>query len=152
MTAASENLIRDLAQKGIRLAANGDRLHVEAKPGTVTPEVRRLLTERKADLLAALKGDPIADLRASLLNLADTMAIDPALVRALPESEISATGEQVAACDPGDRRNVMAAYLRALAETDLRRRGKVPADETAVALCRHCGPVWIAPKVADAAP
>jgi hypothetical protein len=48
--------------------------------------------------------------------------------------------------------NALRAYILALADTDLRERGKVPADETAVALCRSCGPVWVAPEVAAVAP
>lgn len=93
-----------------------------------------------------------ADLRARLLTLADDDRIDPALVQGLPESELAATAEQVAACDHGDCRNILSAYVRALADSDLRRRGKVPADETAMALCRGCGPVWVHPAVASAAP
>ena len=46
----------------------------------------------------------------------------------------------------------LSAYVRALADSDLRRHGKVPADETARALCRGCGPVWVHPAVASAAP
>ena len=47
-------LLTDLHRSGIRLEARGDRLHVEAKPGTITDALRRLLTEHKAELLAAL--------------------------------------------------------------------------------------------------
>jgi hypothetical protein len=47
-------VIRQLADAGIRLSPNGDRLHVEAKPGAVTPELRALLANRKVDLLAEL--------------------------------------------------------------------------------------------------
>lgn len=43
-------------------------------------------------------------------------------------------------------------YVQLLAEADLRERGRVPADETAMALCRRCGPVWIQPHVATVAP
>jgi len=46
----------------------------------------------------------------------------------------------------------LSAYVAMLADADLRRRGKVPADETATALCRGCGPVWVHPAVASAAP
>ncbi|MHB8447379.1 MAG: hypothetical protein ACYC9P_05580 [Rudaea sp.] len=46
----------------------------------------------------------------------------------------------------------LSAYVAMLADADLRRRGKVPADETAMALCRGCGPIWVHPAVADAAP
>lgn len=46
----------------------------------------------------------------------------------------------------------LSAYVRMLADADLRRRGKVPADETAPALCKGCGPVWVHPAVAAVAP
>lgn len=47
-------LIRHLAQAGIRLSPNGDRLRVEAKPGTVTSDLRAIIANRKSDLLAEL--------------------------------------------------------------------------------------------------
>jgi hypothetical protein len=47
-------LIRQLTDAGIRLSPNGERLRVEGKPGTVTPELRALIVNRKADLLAEL--------------------------------------------------------------------------------------------------
>jgi len=39
---------------GIVLEARGDRLHVEAPRGTLTPKLRDALAQRKAELLAAL--------------------------------------------------------------------------------------------------
>lgn len=47
-------LIRELAGAGIRLTPNGERLRVEAKPGAVNAEMRTLIANRKADLLAEL--------------------------------------------------------------------------------------------------
>jgi hypothetical protein len=47
-------LIRQLAEAGIRLTPNGERLRVEAKPGAVTAELRALIANRKDDLLAEL--------------------------------------------------------------------------------------------------
>ena len=46
----------------------------------------------------------------------------------------------------------LSAYVAMLADADLRERGKRPTDETAAALCRSCGPVWLAHEVASAAP
>ena len=66
MTAST--MLIDLTLSGIRLEARGERLYVEAKPGTITDELRRLLTENKAELLADLS-QPIAratDLRTQL--------------------------------------------------------------------------------------
>jgi hypothetical protein len=39
---------------GILLEARGERLHVEAPPGTLTPELRRAMVQRKAELLDLL--------------------------------------------------------------------------------------------------
>lgn len=51
----ARTMIRELADAGIALAANGDRLHYEARAGTVTPDVRATLTAHKAELLAELR-------------------------------------------------------------------------------------------------
>lgn len=52
MSAAA--LIQRLADAGVRLSPNGDRLRVQAPPGAVTPELRALIANRKGDLLAEL--------------------------------------------------------------------------------------------------
>lgn len=142
MTAAA--MIRDFADAGIRLSRNGDRLHVEAKPGTITDDLRRVLTDHKDDLLAALNDDPVTDLRATLLALATSEGIDAALVANLPDADVTACA--------GLPKQTLLAYVRALADTAERIAGRVPRDESAVALCHGCGPVWVHPAVAAAAP
>lgn len=47
-------LMAETARLGIRLEARGDRLHVEAPAGVVTPDLRDQLTQRKPALLARL--------------------------------------------------------------------------------------------------
>ncbi len=140
MSVTAEILIRDLAERGVRLTRRADRLHVEATPGTVTPELRTLLSENKAVLLAVLSSDPIRD---RLRRLADAEAIDAGLVHALPAADIEACA--------GSADETLRAYLHGIRDADLRERGQRPADETA-ALCRSCGPVWLAPEVASVAP
>ncbi len=81
-------------------------------------------------------------LRATLHALATSEGVDAALVDALPDVE---------AC-VGLPDDALRAYLRALRDSADRMAGRVPADETSMALCRGCGPVWVAPEVADAAP
>jgi len=44
------------------------------------------------------------------------------------------------------------AYVRCLRDSDLHERGKKSQDEITPALCRHCGPIWLAPEVAAVAP
>jgi hypothetical protein len=137
-------LIRELVDAGIRLSRNGDRLRVEAPKGALTADLKAVLTEHKAELLDALSIDPRADLRAKLEGMAYAEGVDPRLVRNLPDDDI-------AACAGLDD-EVLIVYVRALRDTDLRERGKRPDDETAVALCQFCGPVWAHPAIVAVAP
>jgi len=86
-------LIRECRDAGIRLQARGDRLHVEAPAGSVTPQLRQRLVEYKAELLA------LHAIRARLLVLAGTLGIPRRVVDALPVEELAATAEQAAKCD-----------------------------------------------------
>ncbi|MDR3387719.1 MAG: hypothetical protein P4L92_11755 [Rudaea sp.] len=138
---AAPDLLRRLRESGIRLKPRGDRLHVEAAPGTVTPELRIILAENKADLVAALSADTM---RARLLALASAERINATLIDKLHDTDL------VACIGLGD--NVLRAYICALADGDLREHGKRPPDETAPAQCRHCGLVWVHPHIASAAP
>ena len=47
-------LLRDLRLRGVRLAARGDRVHVEAPAGVVPPEARERLAAAKGEVLAQL--------------------------------------------------------------------------------------------------
>ncbi|HET8635772.1 MAG TPA: hypothetical protein VFL96_02895 [Acidobacteriaceae bacterium] len=138
---SAAHLIRQLADTGIRLSLRGDRLHVEAKPGTVTPSVRALLENRKADLISELGG-----MRGRLLALAEAEGIDPGIVHRLPESEIAAIADQCPGIEPkdgGQGRKRAIAYLRALATTAVMQAGRLPDGFDTPALCRRCGPVWL---------
>ena len=110
-------LIRQCRDAGIHLQARGDRLHVEAPAGSLTPELRQLLTDHKADLLA------LHAIRARLLALAATLGIPRSIVDALPVEELEATAEQTALCEGymdgnGDplAHALLVFYLRALAD------------------------------------
>lgn len=131
-------LIKRLAGDGIRLTAKGDRLHVVAPPGAVTDDLRALLANRKADLVAELTG-----LRATLLTLAEAECLDAGLVRALPESELTAIAEQLADYDANRLREALTVYLRTLAEDTAMRAGELPPAYDTPAMCHHCGPVWL---------
>lgn len=52
MTAA--DLLAEVTRVGVRLTVRGDRLHVEARAGTVTPAMRDRLADAKAELVALL--------------------------------------------------------------------------------------------------
>jgi hypothetical protein len=111
------SLIRDCRAAGIRLQARGDRLHVEAPSGSVTPELRQALTDHKADLLA------LHAIRARLHTIATRLGIPRAVVEALPVEELEATTEQTTLCEGymdgnGDplTHSLLTFYLRGLAD------------------------------------
>jgi hypothetical protein len=51
-------LMRDLQAAGVVLEARGDRLHVDAPVGLITPEMRDSIARHKPELLAMLAADP----------------------------------------------------------------------------------------------
>ncbi len=132
-------LIQRCADTGIRLSVDGDRLHVEAEPGTMTTELRALLTNRKADLLTSLSGT-----RGHLLALAKAEGMDAGLVHGLPEADVDACA--------GLPDATLRAYLTAMQDTADRMDGRIPTGETAPILCIHCGPVWSHHEVAAVLP
>jgi hypothetical protein len=81
-------LLIDLSRSGIVLEARGDRLHVEAKPGTITDDLRRLLIEHKAELLAEL-AKPM-NIRAHLHRLADSVGVEGCIVDRLDDGDVKA--------------------------------------------------------------
>ena len=138
MSATAETLIRNLTARGVRLSRNADRLRIEAPAGTVTPELKQVLAERKQDLLAAL------DQRERLHALAAAAGIEAALVDGL-------SAEQLSFCESLDDAGA-GSYLCVVRDDQLRQQGRVPPDETAVAVCVHCGPVWVWPHVVAVSP
>ena len=54
-------LLNDLRRGGVTLAANGDRLSVDAPKGALTDELRRSIAAHKADLLALLEAEAARD-------------------------------------------------------------------------------------------
>jgi hypothetical protein len=83
--------------------------------------------------------DP-TDLRAHLLNLAESEGVDAAHVHRLH-------ADDVAAC-AGESDDTLRAYLRGLAEQHGMDAGIVPPGWTTAAHCEGCGPVWLWPDAA----
>lgn len=133
MTAAA--LIAELAHAGIRLSQQGDRLHVEARPGVVTPALRERLTRNKSELLIFL-GSPDA-IRTQLLTLAACDGIDAAPVHHLRDNDLAACR----ACTIDELRG----YLRALDYSARMDAGQAPPGYTQTAECSGCGPVLLWP-------
>src|SRR6185312_12358432 len=84
-------LLRELQAAGVTLSATGDRLHVEAPAGAVTPGLRQRIAENKASLLAELNQPTTTapGTRAALLALADSLGLDHAIVHGLPEQDMA---------------------------------------------------------------
>lgn len=102
---------------GILLEARGDRLHIKAPAGSITPELRQELVDHKAELLAMYA------IRARLSAIAGSLGIPQTLVDQLPPEELQATAEQAALCEGYKDKNgdpltqsLLVLYLRDLAE------------------------------------
>jgi hypothetical protein len=111
------DLIRQCQSAGIRLQARGERLHVEAPAGSLTPEIRQALADHKAALLA------LHATRARLRTVGADMGIPREVVDELPLEELEATSNQVAlAADHRDgngaplAQSLLTFYLRCLAD------------------------------------
>lgn len=126
-------LLAELSAAGIRLSRSGDRLRVEARPGTLTTELREQLTASKPDLLVLL--DDTTIIRDQLLTLASAEGLSPAIVERLFVDDL-------AACR-GLTDATLRAFLRALHKSALMTAGVVPPTFTVAARCHQCGPVWL---------
>jgi hypothetical protein len=141
MSAAAASLFEELNDHGVTITRRGDRLHIVAPRGTVTPELKQALAAQKAELLAALSEFPTRD---RLARLCHDEHIDRAIVDRLTAADVDACADLTD--------ETLRAYLRALRDRGLREQGKRSAAETTPAMCRSCGPIWLAPEVAAAAP
>ena len=82
MSAAA--LLSELRAAGVTLAANGDRLKVQAAPGILTPEITARLKAAKPELMAILTGEAANDegeARTDDALLADTLELDAIIIR-----------------------------------------------------------------------
>jgi len=94
----------------------------------------------------------IDGIRGRLLALAAAEFRDPAVVHALPESDLRAYAAHVATFPPEQQADVLRALLSMLLDDADRKAGRVPQGDTAAILCRHCGPVYVAPSIAAVLP
>lgn len=108
MTAA--DLLTAITKAGIRLATNGDRLHV-TPPSTGCPDdLRARIIEHKPDLIELVR------MRDRLLTLARSIGVPDEIVAGLPASALQATIGQLPLWPDADlQRKVLVFYLRALA-------------------------------------
>jgi len=85
-----------------------------------------------------------AGLRLRLLAIARAALIDDQAVTGLPDDDINGC--------VGLSDDVLRAYVLALRDSLHRERGRCPEGETARAMCKHCGPIWLSTEVAACAP
>ena len=86
----------------------------------------------------------VAQIRNRLRHIAEAEVVDTSLIDTLPDADVL---DCESLSEPARR-----AFVLMLRDTHLRAQGKCPAGETAPALCRKCGPVWLASEVAAHAP
>lgn len=85
----------------------------------------------------------VLEIRHRLLLNGRNLGIDESVLAAISIHEIESL--------EGYGSRFIGSYLYALRDSALRARGKVPGDETAPAICRKCGPIWLASEVAAVA-
>lgn len=71
----------------------------------------------------------------------------PDVIERLPEAELELYRQHFDAC--ADWYAAAQAAARMLQDSATMAEGRVPPGWTAAAVCQHCGPVWIAPSVAE---
>jgi len=110
-------LIHQCKAAGIQLQPRGDRLHVEAPTGSLTPELRQALADYKAELLV------LHATRKRLFVIAASLGIPRIVVDELPLEELQAATEQAAATEAHKDGNgtplatsLLTFYLRCLAD------------------------------------
>lgn len=113
------------------------------------PTVPIVPTEKHKGRAQPLKSAPVSRgdcyrMRAALLALADGLGLDRAIVQRLTTADLADC-----AGFPADALRV---YVLALDDSAMRQAGKVPAGDTAAILCRHCGPVYLHPAIAEVLP
>ena len=116
----------------------------ESKTGSHFPAVPVVPTEKYKGAIAAANVRHPESARARLLRLAKAQGRDSALVDRLPVADMPAYSGMT---DPQ-----LSALLSMLTDDADRERGKVPDGDTAVILCRSCGPVWVHPAIARMLP
>lgn len=135
---SAQALLAEVWDAGIVIRANGGRLHIEAKPGTVTAELRERLAASKADLIPLLQETDA--MRAHLLELAKLERLPADLVQHLHDDDLLAIPD-----DYTDRN--LTAYLRELLAAKEMDAGAIPESwgGAIAAMCEGCGPVLLHP-------
>ena len=143
-------LLNEIRAAGIAVNVDGDRLHVEARPGAITADLRQRMQAAKLGLVELL--GRIATMRAHLLRLAAEEGIPSSVVDRMTDADVAAYAAVPDFTDLNYR-----AHLRALHADRRMDAGMIPLDwgEPHERTCEGCGPVllWEAcPDVVKACP
>lgn len=104
-------------------------------------------TQQRGDFEGAFVAHPkseVAELRQHLTSLTNAEFLDIELIEQLGELDVAACAGLSDEC--------LVAYVHALHDGKQLELGKPLPDDTARAMCRHCGPVFIDPSIAAVAP
>lgn len=137
----AENIIAGIRESGATIAITDGKLRV-TPASILTAGQKVAIRNFKADIVEFLtQRDPLID---RLLKLAESEFLPLDLVEGIPVADLADI--------EGESDAVLAAYLRALADTAKRKEGIAPPSHTTAALCAHCGPVWLDPELARKLP
>lgn len=138
-------VLQHVAGARARVSIENGHLRLRGPRDAITPDLKREVSEHKAELLALLSV-PDRAVRDRLRAIADHSrgTVNPNVI------------ERLTSTDLADCRTLpdetLHAYLVALTDTHERKKGKAPWGWDAPAMCTHCGPVWLHPVVAQALP
>src|SRR5262249_2799912 len=127
-------ILAELQALGIQIAVVGHRLQLTAPPGVLTPELRMVVTEHKAELLAVLAPPPS---RPQAVPTPEQATAAPARPPAVAHPRAAALPSSPACPEPAELARVLGLPLRQL---DRVLRVRVPWLEA---------PLWFVPAEAD---
>jgi hypothetical protein len=132
----TEQTITELRERGVILSRNGDRLHVDAPKGVVTPELREMLVRYKVDLLDVLTTMRIP---ATAADRAET----PKTFHGYTLADLHAAAHPDEWAEVKDMPETLEVFARSLLERRQIEAGVVPERFTKLARCSGCGAVMV---------
>jgi hypothetical protein len=121
--------VRELADRGVLLEAEGTDLHYRAPRGVLTPSLLEAVKAKKSQLVTFIK-----ETDTELRKEAEKLRLDLGIIRELagPDWPVIASDLELAR-----------AYMHAVRTRRLREAGERPPEWNQPAHCVRCGPVWL---------
>jgi len=130
MTAPARELLSELRRLGVRVEPRGDRLHIDAPKGTLTPALTDRLRQGKPALLQLLSSEPgLTDAERDRIHRAGLTEeqVPPLVTQA--RTELASLGAELVAIEPAEPVD-WAERARALVEA-------LPDADQRTAACDH---------------